>query len=46
MYWNVSNLYGSARPQKLHVDNFELQENISQFDESLIQNCDENSGKG
>ena len=32
--------------QKLPVDNFEWEENISQFDESLIKNYDENSGKG
>ena len=45
-YWDVNNLYGSAMPQKLQVNNFEWIKDISQFHEDFIENCNEESYKG
>ena len=46
MYWDANNLYGWSMSQKLSVDNFEWEKNISKFDESCIKNYNENSDKG
>ena len=32
MYWDANNLYGWSMSQKLSVDNFEWEKNISKFD--------------
>ena len=37
-YWDVNNLYGWAMLQKLPVNNFELIEDTSQFNEDFIIN--------
>ena len=45
-YDDANNLYESAMSQKLPVDGFELEENISKFNEDFIKNFDEDSNKG
>ena len=45
MYLDANNLYGWAMSQKLPVNGFEWVEDLSQFKEDLIKNCDENSDK-
>ena len=40
-----NNLYGCVVPQKLPVNNFEWIKNISQFNEDLLKNFDEESYK-
>ena len=45
-YWHLNNLYGWAMPQKLSVNDFKLVEDISEFDEILIKNYNEESDKG
>ena len=42
---DANNLYGWAMSQKLPVNGFEWVEDLSQFKEDLIKNCDENSDK-
>ena len=37
IYWDANNLYGWAIPQKLPVENFEWERNISNFDESFTK---------
>ena len=44
-YDDPINLYGWAISQKFPVDGFELEENISKFNEDFIKNYDENSNK-
>ena len=45
IYLDANNLYGWAMSQKLPVNGFEWVEDLSQFKEDLIKNCDENSDK-
>ena len=47
-YLDVNNLYGWAIPQKLPVDGFEWveEDDLLKFNESLIENYDENCDKG
>ena len=45
-YWDVNNLYGQAKLQKLPVNNFQRIEGTSQFNESFIKNYNEESDKG
>ena len=40
-HWDVNNLYRWAMQQKLPVNNFELIENTSQFNEDFIKNYNE-----
>ena len=42
-YWDVTNLYGLAMPQKLPVNNFEWIKDSSQFNEHFIKNYNEES---
>ena len=42
-YWDVNNLYGWAMTRKLPVNDLRLVEDISEFDESLIKSCNEES---
>ena len=46
LYWNENNLYSWAMLQKLPVNNFEWVKDISQFNEDVIKNCNEESDKG
>ena len=46
LYWNENNLYSWAMLQKLPVKNFEWVKDISQFNEDVIKNCNEESDKG
>ena len=41
-----NNLYGWAISQKLPVNGFKWEKNVSKFDEHIIKNYDENSKKG
>ena len=45
-YWDVNNLYGWAMSQKLLVNNFDWIKNISQFNEDVIKNYNEDGGEG
>ena len=45
-YLDANNLYGWAMSQKLPVNSFKQIKHLSQFNESLIRNYDENSNKG
>ena len=45
-YWHVNNLHGWAMSQKLPVNDFELIENTSQFNEDFIKNYNEESDEG
>ena len=40
-YWDLNNLYGQAKSQKLPVNNFEWIEDISQFNEDFIEKNEE-----
>ena len=44
-YWDVNLWYGWAISQKLPVNNFELTEDTTQFNEYFIKNCNEESDK-
>ena len=46
LYWNENNLYSWAMLKKLPVNNFEWVKDISQFNEDVIKNCNEESDKG
>ena len=46
LYWNENDLYSWAMLQKLPVNNFEWVKDISQFNEDVIKNCNEESDKG
>ena len=46
MYLDANNLYGWAMSQKLPVNGFEWVEELSEFDERIIKNYNENSDKG
>ena len=43
---DLNNLYGWAMPQKVYVDDFKWEMNISKFDKKVIKNYDEDSNKG
>ena len=45
-YWNATNLYGRAMPQKLPVDNFEWIKDTSQYNEDLIKSYNGESDEG
>ena len=45
-YWDITNLYGWAMPQKVPVDGFKWVENTSQFSKDFIENCNEHSDEG
>ena len=45
-YWDVNNLYGWARSQKLHVNAFKWVEESSQFNEDFIESFTEVSDEG
>ena len=45
-YWDINNLYGQAMSQKLPVNNFEWTEEISQFNEDLIKNYNDENDEG
>ena len=45
-YLDANNLYGWAMSPKLPVNGFKWVEDLSQFNESFIKNCDENSDIG
>ena len=45
-YWDVNNLYGGAMFQKLPVNNFKRNEDISQFNEDFIKNHIEENDEG
>ena len=40
-YWDLNNLYGQTKSQKLPVNNFEWIEDISQFNEDFIEKNEE-----
>ena len=46
MYLDAKNLYGWAKSQKLPVNGFEWVEELSQFKEDFITNCDGGINKG
>ena len=46
MYLDANNLYGQVMSQKPPVNSFRWIEDLSQFNESFIKNCDENSDRG
>ena len=46
MYLDTNNLYGRRMSQKLSLNGFKWVEDLSQFNEDLIKNYDENSDKG
>ena len=45
-YWNVSNLYDWAMPEKILVNNFEWIKNTSQFNEDFLKRYNEESNEG
>ena len=45
-YWYANNLYSWAMSQKVPINNFELIEDISQFNEDFIKNYNEKSDEG
>ena len=45
-YWDVNDLYGWAKSQKLPVHNFEWIKDTSQFNEDFIKNYNEESDEG
>ena len=45
-YWEVNNLHGWAKSQKLPVNNFEWIEDTSQFNENFIRNYNKESHEG
>ena len=46
MFLDANYLYGWAISQKLPVNDFEWVEDLSQFKEDFIKNCDEDRNKG
>ena len=46
MYLDANNLYGSAMSQKLPVDGFKCENDLSRFSEDFIKNYNENSDVG
>ena len=46
VYWDVNNLYGLTRPQKLAVDGFQLKKKKSRFTHKFIQSYCDDSDKG
>ena len=46
MYLDANNLHGWAISQRLPVNSFQWMEQLSEFDERFIKNCDENDNKG
>ena len=46
VFLDANNLYGWAISQNLHVNGFKWVKNLSEFNEDLIKNYDENSDKG
>ena len=46
MYLDGNNLHGLARSQKLPVDDFKWIKMLSEFNEDVIKNYDENNDKG
>ena len=46
IYTDYNNLYGKAMSEKLPVDGFEWVEDISEIDENVIKNYDEDSNVG
>ena len=45
-YLDANNLYGSSISRKLATNGFKWVEDLSQFNESFIKNCNENSDRG
>ena len=45
-YLDANNLYGWTMSQKLPLNGLEWEETLSQFNEDLIKNYDQNSNKG
>ena len=45
-YWGTNNLYGWKLSQKLTVNDLKLAEDIYEFNEDIIKNCDNESDKG
>ena len=45
-YWDVNNLYGWTKPQKLPLCDFKWAENTSPFHENLIENYNKDSDAG
>ena len=46
MYLDANNLYGWAMSQKLPVNGFKWENDLSRFNENFIKNYNENSDKG
>ena len=46
MYLDANNLYGWAMSQKLPVNGFKWEDDLSRFNEKLIKSYNENSNKG
>ena len=46
MYLDANNLYGWEMSQKSPVNGFEWAEDLFQFKDDFIKNCDEDSNKG
>ena len=45
-YWDVNNLYASAMSQKLPVNDFKWDEDISEFNEDFIKSYNDQSDEG